>query len=218
MDIEMKDNFDLLFYIKRELLTLIQGCLIAMFFLSVTAAGSYSSYEGEKYIHLFEALLGFDYLLMGTIGYTFFLSVVLIKHEAKADIYRSKVFWYAKNLLLFPVIGFIAPALVFTVINLFYHFLVSDNLDEIALTHWPLVIAGMVAAYIFLICLPSFINWLGIKPSESSAGFAIMGACILLVIFITEKLFFGSIYSFYIFIFFLFILLGCIFYLIRRRR
>lgn len=191
--------------VKRESTVLLQGCLIALFFFTLTAIGSYSEVTGAKYLSLFEALMGQDYLLMGFMGFMGYMVVIAIaglNNSSAQAVSNSQLGWYARAILVFPFIGFIAPAILFTGINFFTHFVVSEKINNVELWVWPLLSIVAFLVYLLLCCVPYLlskpIEWL----SKREVYIIVLLSGLVMSTFLVEKVFFNTTYflqSFYVF-------------------
>lgn len=184
--------------VKSELILLSQGCLIALFFFSITAIGSYSEIRGGKYQALFEALMGGDYLVMGALGYAILLGISGLIYSSAEDISQSKIGWYARAILIFPFIGFITPAFVFVCMNFFTTFAPTKDIENIGGLWFLLMISG-VLAYAILCCLPFFLSFCAKNNLKKGIYFILLLSGIILSVFLTEKIFYDTTYMFYIF-------------------
>ena len=196
--------------VKCEFAVLFQGCLIAIFFFGVSAIGSYSEVEGPKFLDLFTALMGADYLIMGFLGYVFLIGLAGFWYPSAKEISRSNLGWSARAILIFPFIGFITPAFMFSVMNLWTRIFGTETVDLTTLLMWPSLAIGGTIGYLSLCCLPYILGRYDSGLSQKEMYSIVFLSCVLMASFIAEKVFNQTTYFLYAFIAFVVIVTGAL--------
>lgn len=183
-------------FIRHELTVLLQGTVIALFFFLVTAIGSFSAINGKHYLELFEALMGHDYLVMGLLGYLPLIGLSGYRYKTPTLVAQSKVGWYARSILVFPFAGFIAPAVTFTIFNIFSTLMVSESINDKILVFWPIMAVAAVALYACLCSLPYIFGKLNLASHKVMYSLVIWSS-LTLTLFNLENIFLGTTYAIY---------------------
>ncbi|QTH70444.1 hypothetical protein [Pseudoalteromonas xiamenensis] len=144
--------------------------------------------------------MGTDFMLMGFIGYYIALSLACFSSNSLEQAYTCKWASYAKNVLLFPIVGYIVPAFIFTFLNLFYTFYVSEEINTVAWWHWPLIATLGLVLYFALIFSPVLVHKFFKSTSLKKIGGLYLAPNLLISVFVVEKTFFATkdIFSFFI--------------------